>query len=117
MCRQAIKREFPIGNTEQDGRLYDPITAAVVVMSAATVASGVTSYRAGEEAKKQASRAEKKAATAQAEQEKMAIADKKASDLALKEQQQKMVKGTSGRTGLLFGSELGTEDKKQTLGA
>jgi hypothetical protein len=93
------------------------IVAAAVVGAVAAGYTAYESHQAGKEQKKQAERAEFSAREAQAKQEKIAIADKKASDLALKEQQQKMMKGTSGRTGLLFGSELGTEDKKTTLGA
>ena len=93
-------------------------TIALVTAATAAVAGAGIAYQAGEEQKKANEKAEDRAEAAQAEQEALALQEKKAADLNLKESQQRLMKGTSGRSGLLFGSEPGVDDTKQTtLGA
>ena len=117
MGRQAIKREFPLGNPVIDGKLYDPVTAAVVVTAGASIYGAVEAHKQGKRQERATKRSETAAATAQAEQEAFALEEKKVADTKLEEQRARILKGQQGRGGLLFGSELGTQDKKQTLGA
>jgi len=82
--------------------------------AAAGVAGAVTSYKAGEAQEDALKKQQKEAEKAQAKQEALAIKEKKASDLQLKEGQQRLLKGATGRGGLLYGSELGTGDAQAT---
>ena len=70
-----------------------------------------------EEQEKATKRAENRAIEAQQEQEAVALEEQTASDKKLEEARARIVKGRQGRGGLLFGSELGTENLKTTLGA
>ena len=117
MDRQAIKRDFPLGmeNTKR-GVYYDPVTAAIVVGATATTYQAVESRKSRKEQAAANTRAEEQARAAQAEQESLAQEEQRAADIKLEEQRARILKGQKGRGSLLFGSELGTEEKATTLG-
>ena len=98
-------------------------TSVLAWATAATAAVGVYSAvqqkKARKDQKNANAQAEQRARQAQAEQETLALKEKKASSRKLRDEQARLIHGTSGRSGLLFGSELGITDdkqKKQTLG-
>jgi len=74
-----------------------------------------SSYKAGKEQKKALEAQEEEARLAQEEQEALALKEEKAAALKVKEGQKRLIKGAS-RGGLLYGSELGVEEKTQALG-
>ena len=95
-------------------------TVALVIGAAAAVGGVVISEEARKDAKAATARSEASAREAQAEQEAVALSEKKAADTKLEEQRARILKGQQGRGGLLFGSELGVTDEattKTTLGA
>ena len=87
------------------------------ITAAAGVAGAVTAYQAGEDQEDAIKKQEAAARAAQAEQEALALTEKKEADKKVAEAQQRLLKGSTGGGGLLYGSELGvTDDKSQTLG-
>lgn len=93
------------------------MAVAAVVSAAAATYGAVQSSKQAKEMKSNNAKTEEAARKAQAGTAAIAQKEKEASDKALQEGQQRILKTTSGRTGLLFGSELGTQDTaKTTLG-
>lgn len=95
-------------------------TVALVVGATAAVGGVAVSAKAASEQKKATARSEEEARKVQAEQEALALSEKKAADTKLEEQRTRILKGQQGRGGLLFGSELGVTDEdttKTALGA
>ena len=92
------------------------LATAVGVGAAGTIHSAVEARKSRKDQAEAQAKAEGRAKEVQAQQEALAKKEKQASDIKLKEQQQRLLKSTT-KGGLLFGGELGTEDtKKQTLG-
>ena len=57
--------------------------------------------------------AEEEARKAQAEQAALAAKEEKKASERLQDQQKRLLRGKAGRTGLLFGSELGVQGTEQ----
>lgn len=92
------------------------LEGALIVSALASTAGAYTSYKSGERQEEEAKKTQAAATRAQAEQEELALQEKKKSSKELAEAQSRLVRGTSGRTGLLTGTELGTDTLKTTLG-
>lgn len=95
-------------------------TIALATVAAASAYSAYSAHEGRKDQEAATNRAEAQAKAAQDEQAALAAKEEKASASSLKDQQARLLKGSRGRSGLLFGSELGTEDTtntKQTLGA
>jgi ribosomal protein L9 len=101
------------------------VIAAYIAAGSAAVGAGVAvkgAIDAKKARKEQAAANEKSEAAALAatkEQEALALAEKKKADTKLEQQRARILKGQTGRGGLLFGEETGVTDttRKQTLGA
>ncbi len=93
-------------------------TTALVLSSLATVAGAVETSKQVKKQEEEAKKSRVAATLAQDEQEALAEEEKKRSSEELAESQRRLIKGTSGRTGLLFGAETGVDTNlKTTLGA
>jgi len=93
-------------------------TIALGVAAGASVFAAYESEKARVEQVKASKKGRRSARSAQAEQTELAQKEEIAANKKLKEQQARLLKGTQGRSGLLFGTEKGTEQPlKQTLGA
>lgn len=97
------------------------MTGAYIVLAAAAAYGARETHVARKEQKAATEKAEKEARGIQAEEEALALKEEKTASEKLRRQQQRLLKGKSGRTGLLFGTELGAtesngEPTAQTLG-
>ena len=94
------------------------LVTAATVAAGATVSSAIEAKKAGKEQKAATKKAEATALAETKKQEALALSEKKKADTKLEEQRARILKGQTGKGGLLFGSELGVEDeaKKLTLG-
>ncbi len=96
------------------------VTIAAVTVAAASVYSAYETREARKDQEDANAKAEAAAKKVQDEQAALAAEEEAAAAEALKEQQARLIRGRQGRGGLLFGSELGTEDstdnKASTLG-
>ena len=95
------------------------LATAATLAAGATISSAVEARKAGKLQEHISKQTEAVAKANQKKQEALALKEKKAADTKLEEQRARILKGQTGKGGLLFGSELGVEDetKKTTLGA
>lgn len=93
------------------------ITAAVVLTAGAATYNASESRNARKDQQAANAKAEKRAVEAQEELAALAVAEKETADMKIEEQRARMLKGKRGRSGLLFGNELGVQPAKtKTLG-
>ena len=96
------------------------VLAVASLIGAATGAAGAVQARKGRKAQAAANeKSEAAALAATKEQEALALTEKKKADTKLEQQRARILKGQTGRGGLLFSEETGVTDttRKQTLGA
>jgi len=99
--------EIPIGNVHQTRERYDPVSAAIVIGSAAT--AGTSIYQS-KKAEKRAKQEQAKQEALIAEQEKKVLAEKRKQEAVTQERKMRMQK-----TQLLTGGETGVEDQPSLL--
>jgi len=115
-----MKMLFDIGNPCEQRIACDPVTA-LVVSAVAGGAQAYTSYKSAKSQKKAYQAQEAAAKSEQEKQRKFAEEQKKAEAEKLRQANARLLKGRTNKGGLLFGSEVGTDQGQpqttSTLGA
>lgn len=96
------------------------VLASAAAIGAGAAVTGAVEAKKGRKAQAAANaKSEAAALAATKEQEALALTEKKKADTKLEQQRARILKGQTGRGGLLFGEETGVTDttRKQTLGA
>ena len=84
------------------------VTMAVIA-AAGTTATTIEQRKARKAQQKALDNSERMARESQAEQESLALQEKKTASSKLRDQQQRLLRASTGRGGLLFGSETGVQ--------